>query len=60
MTGRGTPACKKALGVDPAFGTASTKAYVIAAGSDIAAALDGAGERLGLDELVDQLAQQTT
>lgn len=50
---------QKALEVDAAFGTAPTKAYVIAAGSDIAAALDGVGERVGLDELVDQLAQQT-
>ncbi|MFE6508108.1 type I-E CRISPR-associated protein Cas7/Cse4/CasC [Nocardioides sp. NPDC057764] len=50
---------QKALEVDAAFGTAPTKAYVIAAGSDIAAALDGVGERVGLDELVDQLGQQT-
>lgn len=51
---------KKAREVDDAYGTSPTAAYLVAAGSDIAASLEGAGERVGLDELVDQIGRRAT
>lgn len=46
---------REAREIDDAYGTAPSAAYVLAAGSDVAAALDGLGERVGLDALVEQV-----
>lgn len=46
--------------VDDAFGTTPSSAYVVASGSDVAAALDGIGERVNLNVLVEQLEARTS
>lgn len=46
--------------VDEAYGTTPSAAYLVAAGSDVAAALDGIGERMSLDQLVEQLEARVT
>lgn len=43
--------------IDAAYGTASTASFVVAAGSDVAAALEGVGERAGLDDLVEAIGR---
>lgn len=53
-----TELARESREVDEAYGTAPSAAYVVASGSDIAAALDGIGERMSLDELVSRLEAQ--
>lgn len=51
---------REATDVDAAFGTTPSASYVVAAGSDVAAALDGVGERMSLDALVGHIGHRAT
>ncbi|MGH3496000.1 MAG: type I-E CRISPR-associated protein Cas7/Cse4/CasC [Nocardioidaceae bacterium] len=48
---------REAREVDDAYSANPSAAYVVAAGSDVAAALEGTGMRVGLDVLVEQVGQ---
>lgn len=49
---------QQAQDIDTNYGTTPAAAYLLAAGSDLAAALQGTGERVSLDELVEKVGQR--
>lgn len=49
---------REARELDEAFGTAPSAAYVVAAGSDVASALDGVGERVDFAALVTKVGER--